>query len=363
MLPPQENPYDIIILTELARNSRYVIHKAQRASKFIVLKSLVNRDAMMTEMLRREYELGRSLSHPSVVGTLEWIENTSLGPAIVMEYVEGVTLEQFITRNTPSASRKRVLDDILSGVEYLHHRAIYHNDLKPSNIIINRNGAARITDFGLSLSDDSAYRGCYGGTEGFTAPEILNGKGSCGCSSDIYSLGRIIEFIYGGRHFSRVVAHCCRQEASARYKSIASLRAAITWNERRPLRMLLGAIIAIVTLFYGSIFMFNKQQERQIENTRQRLEQEMAKLFESTKEVMERQPYKEFALLGYYEYFPKKEELFTTITAEERPLAEDILARQVEALNAIIHAKPSFDNLPDSLKTICIEQFNNGELY
>lgn len=363
MLQEQVTPNNIIIVAELARSSRYVIHKAQRGSKFIVLKSPVHNDYMMTEMLRHEFELGQTLSHPSIVNTLEFIEDANLGPAIVMEYVDGVTLDRFISHNTPISVRRRVLDDILSGIEYLHHRAIYHNDLKPSNIIVNRNGTARILDFGLSLSDDSAYRGCYGGTEGFTAPEILQGRGSCGCSSDIYSLGKIIEFIYGGSRLNRVVNHCCKEDASVRYGSVADLRIAIQRHHRRPLKMALLALLAVIVVVVGYTYISQQMAKQQANDTRQRIEREMVLFYEPIKQLVERQPYKEFAQFAMSDYYIALQEYIKAQPSDNKLMVEEIFARQIDSLNSIALNKPSIDSLADSLRQICIAKINKGELY
>lgn len=161
-------------------------------SKYVILKTPASSDAMSADMLRREYELSVRLSHPCIVSVTGFEQDTPAGPAIVMEYIDGVTLEEFCSKAfEPSKDRlKAVLQDILDVVDYLHHRGIIHNDLKHDNIIVTGNGAARIIDFGLSASSDSIYRGCIGGTIGFSAPEILSGSGPSMTTSDIYSIGR-----------------------------------------------------------------------------------------------------------------------------------------------------------------------------
>ena len=163
MTPDCTYPQEHIELLGLISEGRlFCIHKARRGTKHIILKSAVHKDAMTTEFLRREYELGSTLSHSCIVTTLGFEEDTPAGPALVLEYIEGVPLEEYIATHPTDSATDRVIDDILDGVDYLHHRGILHNDIKPSNIIVNPHGAARIIDFGLSLSDDSVYKGCMG---------------------------------------------------------------------------------------------------------------------------------------------------------------------------------------------------------
>ena len=171
----QENMYDgITVLGTISEGRMFRIHKARRGTKYIILKSAVRNDAMTTEFLRREYELGSTLSHSCIVTTLGFEEDTPAGPALILEYVEGQSLDEFLSCGPSDSAKDCIIDDILDGVDYLHHRGVLHNDIKPSNIVVNPHGAARIIDFGLSISDDSVYKGCMGGSPGYSAPEICS---------------------------------------------------------------------------------------------------------------------------------------------------------------------------------------------
>ena len=221
---PSGNGLEIIGV--IRESGRFRILKARMGSKYVTLKTPVSPDAMSVDMLRREYELSVRLSHPCIVSVTGFEKDTQAGPAIVMEYIDGVTLEEFCSGrlSKPSKDRlKAVLHDIMDGVDYLHHRGIIHNDLKPDNIIVTGNGTARIIDFGLSASNDSVYSGCIGGTEGFTAPEILEGKGSSGTVSDIYSIGKIMEFMFGGASYRRIIRRCTSLDPSLRPADIRAL--------------------------------------------------------------------------------------------------------------------------------------------
>lgn len=189
---PSSADRGIEILGTISEDQMFRILKARKSSKYVILKTPVVPDAMSLDILRREYELACNLYHPCIVVTIGFEEMTPAGPAIVMEYIDEVTLEGFCSKAfEPSKDRlKAVLQDTLDVVDYLHHRGIIHNDLKPDNIIVSGNGTARIIDFGLSASNDSVYRGCIGGTIGFSAPEILSGSGPSMTTSDIYSIGR-----------------------------------------------------------------------------------------------------------------------------------------------------------------------------
>lgn len=193
---------DLIVLGCISEGKRFRILKARRDSRFLILKVAKHQGSMSLSLLAREYELAARLNHPCIVSTTGFLSESPAGPAITMEYIDGLTLDEFISTNPSGLQKRAVLNDIIEGVEYLHRRGILHNDLKPDNIIVNRKGAAHIIDFDLSGSEDSIYEGVIGGTSGYTAPEILEGKGPAGAASDIYSQR------HGPLHSFRTCCHC-----------------------------------------------------------------------------------------------------------------------------------------------------------
>lgn len=234
----------IELIDVISEGRMFCIHKARKGTKYIILKSAVRPEAMNIEFLRREYELGASLSDACIVSTLGFEEDTPVGPAIILEYIEGISLDEFISKHPKRSAIDRVINDILNGVDYLHHRGIRHNDLKPSNIIITPHGVARIIDLGLSISDDSAYKGHTGGTAGYSAPEIMLGKGSSGAASDIYSIGILIKHL-SGKTYRKIIERCCLLNPAERFQNIASLKRAIAFR-----RFLPGAVASVIFVLF-----------------------------------------------------------------------------------------------------------------
>lgn len=250
---PHPTDSTVEILGTVGKSRWFRIYKARKGTKYVILKTPAVADAMSLEMLRREYELSCDLNHPCIARTLGFDEHTPVGPAILMEYIEGVSLEGFVASNPSRSRREAVLLDVLDGVDYLHHRGIIHNDLKPDNILVTPTGAARILDFGLSASSDSAYRGCVGGTDGYTAPEILRGDEPAGPASDIYAVGRLMELLFGGRAYGRIIRNCTQVEPSMRPCDVRALRRMIRRRDRMPLWV--GAAVVLFALcFMGLIF-------------------------------------------------------------------------------------------------------------
>jgi len=139
--------------------------------------------------LLREPRLLASLNHPNIVSvvTAEKLENTFF---IVMEYVQGETLENIILREGP-LELARVLDytcQICNGVDYAHAQGIIHRDLRPANVLVAESGLVKVSDFGTSRFLELAAHGTtIIGSPPYMAPEQFQGKAVF--ASDIYSLG------------------------------------------------------------------------------------------------------------------------------------------------------------------------------
>lgn len=361
----------IIVLDTISRGRTFSVLKARRSTKFVTLKVANSPDAMYSEMLRREYELGSTLSHGCIAATLGFEEETEMGAAIVMEYIEGITLDKFIASNPSRSARERILRDILDGVEYLHHRGLLHNDLKPQNIIINRYGAAHIIDFGLSASDDSLWSGCVGGSNTFSAPEILNGKGRADAASDIYSVGRLIDIIFEGGCDSRIIRRCVEEEPKRRYGSIAELRHAIARRRRRPF-VVTGALFVVgvtLALTLPAINQVGKERQQTKEKHRQaEIRSEIAKVvnqnYTSSLDVVKEQQYSEFAVMARGVYTINFCKYRDALPLKQRILAEEIFVEHIRYFDSLIFALPKVadqpaqkrDSLMQLLESISIPQ-------
>lgn len=325
----------IELLGIISEGRMFRIHKARRGTKYIILKSAVRNDAMTTEFLRREYELGSTLSHSCIVTTLGFEEDTPAGPALILEYVEGQSLDEFLSAGPSDSAKDRIIDDILDGVDYLHHRGVLHNDIKPSNIVINPHGAARIIDFGLSISDDSVYKGCMGGSQGYSAPEIMAGKGPAGAASDLYSIGLLIRQM-SGRKYRRVVDRCCRQSPSERYKSIPSLKRAIALRRYLPV----AAAVVIFAVFVLTLILPSKVETVVTESShnalKDRLRTEMSSFYIPARDSMFRQQTFYDASLFKGEYLLRYVHFRDSIPADQRLACEEIFAEHSAVLDSVL---------------------------
>ena len=167
------------------------------------LRPEVARNAMLRARFKQEAELLCSLDHPGIVKFLNYVEAAD-GVYLIMEYVKGITLEDFINKKNGLIVEKKaypLISEILDAFAYAHSKGIVHRDIKPSNIIIQDDGHVKIMDFGIAqiVSEaGAADGGCVMGTPAYMSPEQVYGK-SVDARSDIYSIGVLIHNMLTGR--------------------------------------------------------------------------------------------------------------------------------------------------------------------
>jgi serine/threonine-protein kinase len=156
-------------------------------------------DSDQLERFRREARAVAQLNHPHIVGVIDAGEEgdpDSPTPYIVFEYVEGETLKDRIRRN----SRLSIAESVAYAIEIAralgiaHERQIVHRDVKPQNVLIDEEGAAKVTDFGIARTlhqEGLTAEGRVLGTTDYVSPEQALGHPVSG-QSDLYSLGIVL---------------------------------------------------------------------------------------------------------------------------------------------------------------------------
>ena len=155
-------------------------------------------------MLNKEFDIAMRLQHPGIVQTVNIEDVPILGRSIVMEWIDGMTLSQWLERNPARRERLKVLDQLLGAVAYLHDLGIVHRDLKPSNILVTAVGHhVKLIDFSLADTGTHAILKHPGGTAGYISPEQST-TAVPDVRNDIYSLGVVIQNMdLGGQVFTR----------------------------------------------------------------------------------------------------------------------------------------------------------------
>ena len=231
--------------------------KIRRQGKWFVLKGLkpgYSDQQAYVELLKKEFDLGTQLDHPNIVKILAKEMNPEVGPCIVMEYVDGVTLDEFLAAKPSVAARKKVVEQLVEVLVYIHGKQIIHRDLKPSNIMVTRNGNnVKIIDFGLSDADDYAVLKQPAGTLKYMAPEQKEPDVKIDGRADIYAFGLLLKEIFPHR-YQHIAVKCSRVDRERRYANAVALRKAFERHARWlwMLPILIGVVLAVIPLFLRS---------------------------------------------------------------------------------------------------------------
>lgn len=209
------------------------LYRATRFGRMFVLKTLTPqalRQSMYREMLRKELEIMMQLQHPGIVQAFGLETVDGVGQCIVMEYIDGATLTDYIEgeqRDTLSEEQRRhIIDDLISAVGYLHSKGIIHRDLKPENIMIAHNGLqVKVIDFGMADTDSHTTLKQPAGTLRYMAPEQTTAY-TPDVRNDIYSLGLIMQDMNPGKPYRQIIERCLRP-IDQRYANTNELRNAI----------------------------------------------------------------------------------------------------------------------------------------
>lgn len=252
-LPVVNGYHDPILLIVTTYASLYRI---TRSGRYFLIKTTKDNSPQARAMLRREYELSIGCDHPHLVHVYLFEEESPVGPGIVMEYIEGRTLDRFLAENPAPAVRRRIFEELLSVVDYLHKRGIVHNDLKPENILISRNGdRLKLIDFGLSDNDAQLLRtpGC---TPAYASPELMSGALQPDLRSDIYSIGRLMQLIFTGKYHG-IIRRCLQPDRERRFENVERLGQ--RWRSRnKPWHLLLATIGAILFLLPSLLYLHER---------------------------------------------------------------------------------------------------------
>jgi len=202
------NRYELI--EKIGGGGMALVYKARcrLLNRFVAVKILREEFTGDEEFVRRfevEAQSAASLSHPNIVPIYD-VGNENNVFYIVMEYIDGITLKDYIVRNGPLDWKEavKIAIQICSAIEHAHSKQIIHRDIKPQNILMTKDGIAKVADFGIARAVTSSTITMVGSTIGsvhYFSPEQARG-GYIDEKSDLYSLGIVIyEMITGEMPF------------------------------------------------------------------------------------------------------------------------------------------------------------------
>lgn len=229
----QVGKYEVIGI--LGRGSMGVVYKGRdpEIGRIVALKTLrkftsssgADRDQAI-ERFKIEARSAGNLRHPNIITVFDVSVDGDL-PYIVMDYVEGESLDQLILRHSqlPPALALYYLAQVAAGVDAAHKEGVIHRDLKPSNIIVDKNESCYVVDFGVAKiqeticreAEDSQSDEPVMGTPGYMSPEQILGKSLDG-RTDLFSLA-VVAFEcfcgtrpFGGKDFTEVLTNIINEK-------------------------------------------------------------------------------------------------------------------------------------------------------
>jgi serine/threonine-protein kinase len=173
----------------------------ERTVALKILHEQYTRDADYVERFRREARSVAQLTHPNIVTVIDRGEQDGR-QFIVFEYVEGDNLKDLVNRG-PLPVRDAILLtlQVARALAFAHDRGLVHRDVKPQNVLLNDEGQAKVTDFGIARSldvDGVTQTGTVLGTSDYIAPEQARGQ-KVNPKTDIYSLGVVLYELLAGQ--------------------------------------------------------------------------------------------------------------------------------------------------------------------
>jgi len=231
---------------------------AKKHGKLFVIKTLRKIFAgvdLYEKLLQKEFDISFNLDHPNICRIYELLDIPQFGLSIVMEYIDGHTLNWYIDSKkiTPELMSK-MISEITSAMDYFHKKQVIHRDIKPENILLTNNGSnIKIIDFGLSDCDEYDLFKSPAGTRFYASPEIVSGR-TVDNRTDFYSLGVVIFTICKScklpGYYKSLAKRCMKNEPEQRFSEALMIR---SYTERAKklhyLLLLLKTAAVIVTLY------------------------------------------------------------------------------------------------------------------
>ena len=247
-----------------------ILCKAKRYGRWWMLKGLkaeYRKQETYKALLHKEFDILISLQHPNIVAASSIEEVPELGTCIVMEWIDGRTLQEWSKHKTAEGTSRgeAIFLQILDALYYCHSKQVVHRDLKPSNIMITHNGNhVKLIDFGLSDTDSYAILKQPAGTPGYISPEQEVAR-KADIRNDIYSLGCILESMQLGKRYNAIIKHC-KAPIKKRYANVEEVRTGFNARKNKKQSYLTFFIICGITctlVVLGSLYytlLYNREK-------------------------------------------------------------------------------------------------------
>jgi eukaryotic-like serine/threonine-protein kinase len=230
------------VLTELGRGAASIIYLVQdpKTKQIWALKHVhrsSGKDARFLNQAEREHEIASKLDHPAIRKSIKMVKSRSLMTVtdlyLVMEYVDGISLEQQRPRDLVHALT--IFKEVADGMAYMHARGFVHADMKPNNICITDDDHVKVIDLGQSCPVGTVKERIQG-TPDYIAPEQVHRR-PITPQTDIYNLGATMYWVLTGQHIPTALPKGDSLVGSLDDQFIEKPKPAIELNPRIPERL------------------------------------------------------------------------------------------------------------------------------
>ncbi len=351
---------------ELYRSQYFVVSKIRLFNKWRIEKRLTTEyefQPIQRESLEREFEVGYQLDHPNIVRYLELRKTEQGVPFIIMEYVDGMNLQEYMQSDL-SCTRKdfdNIFMSLLSALNYLQQRQIYHLDIKPENIVVTfKEHIPKLIDFGFSNTD--TYNTSLGSTAKYSTEEHCN-YSKVSSKTDMFSFAKTMlvfaetKKITVGRKEKNVLNLCIQNDSQKRLDANSALQIIQGQSKKNFVFWLIGFILLLLIFF---LKYKNVEKENSIEiqeDSVVRFETQQKYIEESdsvvTLQSEENAPQKESVVQS------KTEKIFVSSQSDQHSKNEDIFVNPYSELKT----QEDVDKMVTAATTVMSGAFSQDSLF
>ena len=256
MTTPDSPPLDTVgsydLLEKVGVGSMGTVYRARhfQTKEIVAIKVMhaeVARNPILLKRFEQEFRITSRLDHPNIVRVIEF-SGLGTNPYLVMEFIDGESLMDRLERDgkLPEDEAVRLIVQVAHGLHRAHKQGLVHRDVKPDNIMVTRDGQAKLLDLGLAKDADAGgpelTRAGQGlGTPDFMAPEQFRNAKNASVRCDIYSLGATLYMMVTGQYpFDeddplKAMMRKLKNELAAPRQLVPSLAERTDWAIRRAL--------------------------------------------------------------------------------------------------------------------------------
>ena len=248
----------------VSKTEMHVLYKGFRHGRIWILKGLqplYKDNDECRQMLVKEFDIMMRLQHGSIVAAHSLENIAELGMCIIMEYINGVTLNEWLREKRQLRQRLKVALELTDALAFINKCGIVHRDVKPENIMINRiGGGVKIIDFGHADSDCHSLFKYPAGTEGFISPQQRISS-EPDVRNDIYSFGKVLGFLLPEKRFRSTREQCMAADIEHRLAGFDEIERKLRGDTRKRLIYLIFSVIIVLAVII-SIFAFSGTNEK-----------------------------------------------------------------------------------------------------